>query len=80
MRKIKPTLIKNTNLTGQKRRPGQASLLRSIEVGGSTRVKPERISTPQNLHTIANRLGMKVAVRKVTSGKQAGHFEVFRLK
>lgn len=66
--------------TIQKRRSGQTNMLRSIEPGESVKIHPEKISTPQNLHTIANRLGMKVAVRKITSGRHAGKLEVFRLK
>jgi len=63
-----------------KRKSGQADLLRSIEAGGSIKVHAERISAPNNLHTIANRLGMKVAVRKINDGKHAGKLQVFRLK
>ncbi len=59
---------------------GQTTMLRSLQVGSSIKVHPLKVSAPKNLHTIANRLGMKVAVRKITDGRNAGKLEVFRLK
>jgi hypothetical protein len=58
------------------RKAGTSQLLKSIAVGKHKLLDPAKVSTVNNLHTLANRLKMKIATRSMPSGK----LKVFRLE
>jgi hypothetical protein len=67
--------MKKTKLPAP-RRHGTSQMLKSIPVGKHKLLDPAKVSTVNNLHTLAGRLKMKIATRSMPSGK----LKVFRLE
>jgi hypothetical protein len=64
--------MKKTKLPNP-RRAGTSQMLKSIPVGKHKLLDPSKVSTVNNLHTLAGRLKMKIATRMQPSGKLKVH-------